>query len=156
MDKRDVEILMHIKRYSVDVSDAILRFGNSFKTFSEDVHFKNTISMSLLQIGELSTGLSEDFKDSTRAQIPWGLIRGMRNRFTHGYDSMEESYIWETATKDIPVLKEFCDRIISQEKEPQRFSIDDIEASARAKADDKNKNLRNEKEVNNEEKDISH
>jgi len=75
--------------------------------------------MSIMQIGELVGGLSDEFKDSTRGQMPWGLIRGMRNRFAHSYSNMDKSDIWETATKDIPVLLAFCEKVVKESETPR-------------------------------------
>ena len=76
--------------------------------------------MCVLQIGELANGLSDEFREETKGEMPWGMIRGMRNWIAHAYAEMDESIIWETATNDIPGLLSFCNRIIEQnlEKEP--------------------------------------
>ena len=37
---------------------------------------------------------------------------GMRNRFAHGYDGMDEDIIWVTATEYIPELKNYCEDIL--------------------------------------------
>jgi len=70
--------------------------------------------MSMMQIGELSTGLSEKFKDQTREQVMWTPMRAMRNMFAHAYAAMNKSVIWETATKDIPVLLTFCQKTLEK------------------------------------------
>ena len=72
--------------------------------------------MSLMQIGEISAGLSDKFKLNTISKIPWDLIKGMRNHFAHGYASMEKSDIWETAVNDIPDLLNFCEYILETVK----------------------------------------
>ena len=112
MDKGDINKIRHIQRYCEDIGKTIERFGNSFETFSQDMDYCNSISMNIMQIGELSVGLSEVFKSNTQEQIPWGLIKGMRNHFAHGYAAMDMSDIWETAIHDIPHLLAFCESII--------------------------------------------
>ena len=114
MDRGDINRIKHIKRYCEDISATIIRFGNSFDAFQQDTDFYNSISMSIMQIGELSVGLSSEFQDATRTQIPWGLIKGMRNRFAHSYATMDRSDIWETAAADIPNLLQFCDSILKK------------------------------------------
>jgi uncharacterized protein with HEPN domain len=114
MDSVDLSRLQHIKVYCEDIADSIERFGNSFEAFSQDKDFYKSISMSVMQIGELSGGLSVGFKDATRSQMPWGLMKGMRNHFAHGYAAMEKNDIWETATKDIPNLLIFCNHVIEE------------------------------------------
>jgi uncharacterized protein with HEPN domain len=114
MVKGDLERIRHIRQYCLDIAKTVKRADNSLEVFSEDTDFYNSISMSIMQIGELSGGLSDEFKDATRNEMPWGMIRGMRNHFAHGYATMEKSEIWETATKDIPNLLSFCERIIAK------------------------------------------
>ena len=114
MNKGDLSRIKHMKRYCEDIADAVNRFGNSYEVFTNDIHFLNSVSMSIMQIGELSVGITDEFKEATRTQIQWGLMRGMRNHFAHGYATMEKSDIWETATKDIPNLLNFCERVISE------------------------------------------
>jgi uncharacterized protein with HEPN domain len=114
MDRGDIERIKHIKRYCEDIAGTVVRFGNSFETFDGDIDFYNSVSMSIMQIGELANGLSDDFKDATRTQMPWSLMKGMRNIFAHAYATMEKKDIWETATADIPNLLRFCDGIIEQ------------------------------------------
>ena len=108
MDKSDLDRIRHIKQYCEDIARTIARFGDSIEIFKKDIDFYNSISMSIMQIGELAGGLSDNFKDTTRTQMPWGLIRGMRNHFAHGYAAMDKNDIWETAVKDIPNLLNFC------------------------------------------------
>ncbi|MDR2932050.1 MAG: DUF86 domain-containing protein [Oscillospiraceae bacterium] len=128
MNKGDLSRIMHMKRYCEDIADAVSRFGNSYEVFTNDVHFLNTVSMSIMQIGELSIGITDEFKEATRTQIQWGMMRGMRNRFAHSYAEMGKEDIWETATKDIPVLLSFCERVIEK---------DELESGKAKKRDDR-------------------
>jgi len=114
MAKSDIDRIRHIKLYCEDIAETIRRYGDSFITFTQDKDFYKSVSMSVLQIGELSGGLSDGFRNATRSQMPWGMIKGMRNRFAHAYDIMEKSDVWETATQDIPNLLIFCDGIIER------------------------------------------
>ena len=115
MDSRDVQRIKHIKQYCEDIAKTINRFGNSLDVFTDDWDYYNSVSMSIMQIGELSIGLSNEFKDATKERMPWGLIKGMRNHFAHGYAIMKKSDIWLTATEDIPNLLQFCNEIIKKE-----------------------------------------
>ncbi len=114
MDKGDLDRIRHMKRYCEDIATAIERFGNTYDIFANDIDFCNSVSMSIMQIGELSAGLSDEFKTETRSQMPWGLMRGMRNRFAHAYATMGKDDIWETATQDIPNLFHFCNGVIEK------------------------------------------
>ena len=112
----DIQRIHHIKTYCEDIAATITRFGDSFDKFQQDRDFVNSVSMSIMQIGELSAGLSESFKDQTRRQMMWAPIKAMRNMFAHAYASMNKDVIWETAVRDIPALLRFCDNILDAEQ----------------------------------------
>ena len=132
--KTNLAILKHIKEHCMDISEAVERFGNDYMIFEKDKHYKNAVSMSLLQIGELSGKLSEDFRISKKSDIPWKELKAMRNLFAHNYGSMDIEKIWDTAINDIPILKDFCERQINQYNllnqdaiEPQYDDEEDLE-----------------------------
>lgn len=114
---RDFNILEHIIQYCNDIETTLDRFGKDYAIFQSDKDFKNSISMSTMQIGELTTHLSEEFKRRTAKEIPWTLIKGMRNHYAHGYAFMDSKEIFETATTDIPGLKEKCELLREQLKQ---------------------------------------
>lgn len=60
---RNIDIIEHIINYCNEISLTHERFGHSINIFNEDVVYRNAISMCILQIGELSKHLSEDFKE---------------------------------------------------------------------------------------------
>lgn len=68
--------------------------------------------MSLLQIGELTTHLSDEFKNDTAGEMDWRNIKGLRNLLAHRYGTMDISLVWDIKEKDINLLREFCDKHI--------------------------------------------
>lgn len=119
MNNSDLQRIEHIRVYCGDVAKTIARFGEDYDTFAADTDYLNSVSMSIMQIGELSVGLSDEFKKSTGAQMQWGAIRGMRNMYAHAYAKMDKAAIWQTATIDIPGLLKFCDKVIMQHHSEQ-------------------------------------
>ena len=115
MVNSDIQRVYHIKTYCEDVAETIARFGDSFDVFQQDRDFFNSISMSIMQIGELSSGLSESFKEMTHQQVMWAPMKAMRNMFAHAYAAMNKDVIWETANRDIPVLLRFCNEILDSQ-----------------------------------------
>jgi len=116
MNPSDRQRLEHICYYCEDVADAIETFGNSYEAFLGNVHYLNTVSMSIMQIGELVGGLSAEFKSGTR-QMMWGLIKGMRNIVAHNYRGINKEVIWDAAINDIPALLAFCKEILAREED---------------------------------------
>lgn len=115
VNHKDGQILQHIIIYCNEIDSTIKQFGKFKRTFETDYIYRNAVSMPILQIGELAKRLSDDFlKEST--DIPWRAIKGMRNMFAHEYNSMNIDKIWETATKDVPILNKKCKQILKENK----------------------------------------
>jgi len=115
MNSGDMQRIFHIKTYCEDIAETIERFGRDYAIFTSDKDYFKSISMSMMQIGELSAGLSDDFRIETQDQMQWGAMKGMRNLFAHAYASMNKEVIWESANRDIVGVLKFCDKILSQE-----------------------------------------
>lgn len=106
----DLQRIAHIRDYCVEIEKTIARYGNSFEIFDTDSDYQRSVSFCILQIGELSGGLSLEYRQVTASQMQWGPIKGMRNLVAHNYGNMSRNIIWETATMDIPALKAFCQK----------------------------------------------
>ncbi len=111
---RNLTVLLHMKEYCEQIEKTFDMFGKNIEDFNSNVVFRNAISMPIFQIGELVNHLTEDYIVATQNDINWNEIRGMRNRFAHGYYDMDYSIIFDTAIKDIPVIKEFIDKEIKK------------------------------------------
>jgi uncharacterized protein with HEPN domain len=118
MKSSDIQRIHHIKTYCEDIVETIGRFGREYDAFIRDKDYFKSVSMSMMQIGELSAGLSDEFKIETQDQMQWGAMKGMRNLFAHAYISMNKEIIWESANRDIFGLLKFCERILSQAQTP--------------------------------------
>lgn len=55
--------------------------------------------------GEAVTQLPEDLKNSN-SQIPWSLIKGMRNTLIHEYFGTDIPIVWNVIKNDLPSFKE--------------------------------------------------
>lgn len=108
----DLQRIAHIRDYCVEIQKTIVRYGDTFEVFDGDADYQRSVSFSILQIGELSGGLSQEFRQATANRVQWGPMKGMRNLVAHNYGSMSREIIWETAITDIPALKNFCDELL--------------------------------------------
>ena len=68
--------------------------GPDYNIFKEDTAYKNAIALCVLQIGELTTKLSQELKESY-ADIPWIQIKALRNVVAHQYGKIDEESLWE-------------------------------------------------------------
>jgi uncharacterized protein with HEPN domain len=64
-------------------------------------------------IGEAATRVGSEMK-SSNPQVPWREIIGMRNRLTHGYDTVDLKVLWDTIAEDLPPLITDLEKIIKQ------------------------------------------
>jgi uncharacterized protein with HEPN domain len=64
-------------------------------------------------IGEATKMISENLKQSY-FEIPWKEMTGMRDKLIHDYLGVDVDVIWETIQDDIPLLKEFLNKIIRE------------------------------------------
>ena len=65
-------------------------------------------------VGEAATRVSPETR-AKLAVLPWRDIVGMRNRITHGYDTMKITMLWDTVTEDLPVLANAVDQFLQSE-----------------------------------------
>jgi uncharacterized protein with HEPN domain len=110
---RDATILTKIVKYCDDIDKTNDFFGNSKEGLQQNDVYANALAMCVLQIGELTTHISEKFRDEY-ADIPWADIRGMRNIAVHHYGDFSIKYLWDTVNNDIPGLRAFCEERLSE------------------------------------------
>jgi uncharacterized protein with HEPN domain len=106
-NNRDIDVLQCIISYCNEISEIIVRIDADYTVFARDSVYKNATALCVLQIGELTTHLSDGFKQ-TYTKIPWSQIKALRNVVAHNYGKIDDESLWETITIDIPELKEYC------------------------------------------------
>jgi len=110
----DMQRIQHIREYCERIDNTVKRYGHDYSVFTSDGDYFDSVSMKIMQIGELAGGLSEEFRERTKNQIRWGAVRGIRNLFAHAYASMDKKVIWDVAVQDVPKLLQFCNEIMAQ------------------------------------------
>ncbi|MCD7750649.1 MAG: DUF86 domain-containing protein [Lachnospiraceae bacterium] len=111
-NERDLEILRHILKYCDEIAHTADVFGKEYQSFSDNTIYQNATALCVLQIGELTTHLTDEFK-KTYNKMPWNQIKALRNVVAHNYGKIDKEILWETLTQDIPELKAYCSSIIS-------------------------------------------
>ena len=116
---RDVDrlVVQKIVNYCDKVSAFMNRFGATFEAYGRDEAYQLACSACVIQIGELTTRLSDEFKNQ-HADIPWRQIKGLRNIHAHDYEAVELDTMWKTLAEDIPTLKSQLEKILAAEVEP--------------------------------------
>jgi uncharacterized protein with HEPN domain len=114
MDNKDLRIIEHIAEWCEELNATKQRFGGA-DVFATDIDYFKSISMSVLQIGELVNHFSKEFLQKYTA-VPWHSIVALRNIIVHGYGAVHKERLWATLCTDIPQLLEFCNQFIEPEE----------------------------------------
>ena len=115
MNERDIIIVNKIIAYCNEINDTHTYFNNDRKLFFDKEKgfvYRNSITMPILQIGELAKSLSEDFRISNK-DIPWREVMGIRDIFAHHYGSLDYDMAWNTSKEDVVNLKVYLEGLIS-------------------------------------------
>jgi uncharacterized protein with HEPN domain len=102
--KASLEIELFINKY------------NSYSEFSEDLMAVRAVTACFSVIGEAVSFIPEEVKKKY-PEVPWVQIRGMRNRISHEYFSIDETVLWRTAKDRIPALKIQIKKILDTEQD---------------------------------------
>ena len=110
---RDKNVIKHIMDYCEQITETNKEFKDSYDTFKNSNTYRNAISLCILQIGELVTVLSDDFK-AANTNVPWRDIKAMRNIVAHKYGTVNIEMLWNTAHEDIIELAQFCKNVLQK------------------------------------------
>ena len=116
-NRRDVNkiVMQKILDYCNNIESALNMFGKSFDTYVADKAFRHSCDMCVIQIGELTTRLTDDFK-AEHSEISWHKIKATRNVYVHDYENVDLNRAWENLTENIPELKRQLEEILSAEE----------------------------------------
>ena len=85
----------------------------SFDEFASDFMVTEACLYNIQVIGEAVSKIPDDIKNA-EAQIPWILIKGMRNRLIHEYFGTDLQLIWNVIKDELPSLKNDLEKIYAR------------------------------------------
>src|SRR5262249_34630234 len=97
-----------------DILDAVVEIkaftqGIEFDVFRYDAKTMRAVELDFIIIGEAASHIPEDVQRAY-PEVPWHLMRAMRNRLVHAYFSVDPQIIWDTIYHDllplVPLLEE--------------------------------------------------
>lgn len=104
-EERVGEYLMHM----LDANARIRRYTDALSndTFLGSDLVQDAVIRNIEIIGEAAGKIMRQCPDFAAAhpEVPWRNTYLMRNRVSHGYDSIEMQTVWETVRHDIPALR---------------------------------------------------
>lgn len=77
----------------------------SFDDFSSNFMVVEACLYNIQIIGEAVNQLADDIKEAN-PQVPWILIKGMRNRLIHEYFGTDLNLVWNVIENDLPGFSE--------------------------------------------------
>lgn len=78
--------------------------GLAFENFVGDEKTFDAVVRQLTVIGEAACHVPDTIA-ARSPEIPWSVIRGMRNIVVHEYFGIDRGIVWKTATRNIPELR---------------------------------------------------
>ena len=110
--------------YIDDILNCIKHIGNytgnlSFDEFSSDFMVVEACLYNVQIIGEAVSKLSEEVRKDN-PDIPWVLIKGMRNRLIHDYIGTDLQVVWNIIINELPSfaqrLQQIYDSLLNEKK----------------------------------------
>lgn len=91
-----------------DILDAITEIqaftaGMDFEAFQADDKTIRAVELNFIIIGEVASQLGDEIEEQ-HPEIPWHMLRAMRNRIVHAYFSVDLKLLWDTIFSDLPPL----------------------------------------------------
>lgn len=87
-----------IERYTAELNEA---------AFLDDDLVQDAVIRNIEIIGEASNKIlraDQEFAER-HSNIPWQVMYTMRNRVSHGYDTVDLELVWKTVNEDLPRLR---------------------------------------------------
>lgn len=97
----------------VDAIDAIARFLSNADavTFSTNELLQSAVLHKLTVIGESASRISPELRQRN-PEVEWRAIIGFRNILVHEYFAVDHAIVWETATREVAVLRDQISAIL--------------------------------------------
>jgi len=83
--------------------------------FLVDRKTQQAVIYNLMVLGEAATRMATEHPSfvAEHRQIPWQVMRGMRNRMAHGYFRTDMSIVWRTVRQSLPPLEGALTALVS-------------------------------------------
>jgi len=94
-----LEAIRRITRYTHGMDEA---------TFMQDERTQDAVIRNIEIIGEAASNIHQTdarFVEQ-HPEVPWKVMRAMRNRVAHGYFEIDWEIVWRTINKDLPELEQ--------------------------------------------------
>jgi uncharacterized protein with HEPN domain len=103
-----------------DILDAVAKIqrythGMTLEIFSADEKTVDAVVRNFILIGEAAGQVPEDLRDR-HPNVPWPVMRNMRNVLTHVYFGVSLPILWQTISEDLLPLVPHLQSVLTQER----------------------------------------
>jgi len=105
------DILAALKHIAADTQ------GMTYPEFAADRRTIDAVVRNLMMMGESIRWIPEVILDA-HADVPWRLMRGVRNVVVHEYFGVDPSILWETVQTDLPPLVTKLQAVLVSQERP--------------------------------------
>jgi len=75
---------------------------------------QDAVAYNFIIVGEAAGNVSESIRER-HLEVPWKQMSGMRNILAHEYFRLSPEILWETATRDLPVVLPLVQDVLTAE-----------------------------------------
>src|SRR5215510_1422775 len=126
-EKNDLLYLLNILEYIGKIWKYTEKTKNAEELFELNDQMNLNASLTLLaNIGENVSKITEKLKQEY-PNIEWLKIKDFRNRIVHDYVGIDLAIVYEIISKDLCVLKQEIEKIISEKIKQNIFDIEELE-----------------------------
>ena len=100
-----LEAIKRVRSYTQDME---------LDAFHKDTKTQEAVVRNFQVIGEAVWLVPEEIR-AAHTEIPWRLMRGMRNVLVHEYDRVDLDILWDTIQISLPPLVPLLERIYREE-----------------------------------------
>ena len=107
---RDIlEAIAEIQTFTQDMA---------FRVFQHDAKTIKAVQLDFIVIGEAANHIPDEIQ-AAHPDVPWHLMRAMRNRLVHVYCSVDAEIVWDTIRNNLPPLVEPLTQLLDEATETE-------------------------------------
>ena len=93
--------------------DAVAAYtdGMTYEDFVRDARTRDAVVRNLMTMGESVRWIPDVILDE-HPQVPWRLMRGVRNVVVHEYFGIDDAILWQTVQGDLPPLAPLLEAVL--------------------------------------------
>ena len=100
-----------------DILDAIAEIesfvaGATREQFEKDAKTLKAVAADLMIIGEAANHVPDEVQEA-HTDVPWLVMRALRNRVVHVYFDIDPGILWDTVQQDLPKLVDPLKKLLS-------------------------------------------